>query len=93
MMISTKDTEILANNLKKLPPQRTPPELDRLQHSAKGVRERWHSLFDNRGWLSANVEARCGPLPAKLTRRGMPAAWELPAAYFQGVAEGHQEVA
>eukprot|EP00873_Tetraselmis_striata_P040832 jgi/Tetstr1/461096/TSEL_006239.t1 len=37
MMISNKDTEILANNLKKLPPQRTPPELDRLQHSAKGL--------------------------------------------------------
>eukprot|EP00873_Tetraselmis_striata_P036458 jgi/Tetstr1/456722/TSEL_043419.t1 len=37
MMISNKDTEILANNLKKLPPQRTPSELDRLQHSAKGL--------------------------------------------------------
>mmetsp|Transcript_37799 Transcript_37799/g.67760 ORF Transcript_37799/g.67760 Transcript_37799/m.67760 type:complete len:901 (-) Transcript_37799:390-3092(-) len=37
MMLSNKDTEILANNLKKLPPQRTPPELDRLQNSAKGL--------------------------------------------------------
>jgi hypothetical protein len=40
MMLSNKDTEILANNLKKLPPQRTPPELDRLQNSAKGVSAR-----------------------------------------------------
>eukprot|EP00951_Prasinocladus_malaysianus_P028277 scaffold257120_cov37-Prasinocladus_malaysianus.AAC.1 len=37
LMVSAKDAEAIVANTSKLPPQRTPPELDRLQAATKAV--------------------------------------------------------
>ena len=39
LMLSAKNVETLADNLRKVPPQRTPPELDKLQEATRGVRK------------------------------------------------------